>query len=184
MMIARYTGGVPVILYDHPDLWRGDYPLPPWIPEFARNIINSLPVKEYQRLGKNIWRHVKYQAQGKPSGTHGLFHRCVPLKLPLYYVHVPLGIESTPLLSSGYPLEDPMGSIRSGSQFSIEIAWHNVDIPLPERLNRPCGQRTISSKDFMPRSSSTFSAHLPDSSNFLITYHHPSSSAWQCHLAD
>lgn len=81
MMIARYTGGIPVILYDHLDLWRGDYSLPSWIPEFARNLINKQPVKEYQRLGRNIWRHIKYQAQGKPSGTHGLFHKYGSLNL-------------------------------------------------------------------------------------------------------
>ena len=81
VMIARYTGGIPVILYDHPDQWRGDYRLPAWIPEFVRELTNKQSVKEYQRLGKNIWRHVKYQAQGKPSGTHGLFHKCVQLDL-------------------------------------------------------------------------------------------------------
>ena len=176
-MIARYTGGIPVTLYDHPDLWRGDYRVPSWIPDLARDIINTQPVKEYQRLGKNIWRHVMYQAQGKPSGTHGLFHKCVPLNLTFNYAHMSLGIESMPLLSLGYPLKDHMGSILSGSRSSIRIARQTVDIPSPERLNRPCERRTISSRDFMPRSSSTFSVHLPDSSSFPITYHHRSSLA-------
>jgi hypothetical protein len=36
----------------------------------------------------------------------------------------------------------------------------------------------------MPHSSFTFSALLPDSSSFLITCHHRSSSAWQCRLVD
>ncbi len=130
-MIARYAGGIPVILYDHPDLWRGDYDLPAWIPEFARKLTNKQPVKEYQRLGKNIWRHVKYQAQGKPSGTHGLFHKCVPLDLTFNYAHALLGIGSTPLLSSDYLPEDHMGSNHSGSRFSVRfpIAGQSIDTP-------------------------------------------------------
>jgi len=126
-MIAQYTGGIPVILYDHPDQYRGDYHFPAWIPEFAQKLINKRPVKEYQRLGKNIWRHVKYQAQGKPSGTHGLFHRCVSQNLTFNGVHVSLGIGSTPLLSLDYPPKDHMGSTRSGSTFSIPVVEEMVD---------------------------------------------------------
>ena len=128
-MIARYTGGIPVNLYGHPDLWRGDYRLPGWIPEFARNLANEQSVKEYQRLGKNIWRHVQYQAQGRPSGTHGLFHKCVPLNLTFNPVNASLGIGSTPLLSSGYLPEDHMGSIRSGSTSLISITGQMVNAP-------------------------------------------------------
>ena len=128
-MIAQYTGGIPVILYDHLDVWRGDYQPPAWIPEFARRLINKRPVKEYQRLGKNIWRHVKYQAQGKPSGTHGLFHKCVSLDLTFNGAHVSLGIGSMPLLSSDYLPKDRMGSIRSGSRFSVPVAEKMADTP-------------------------------------------------------
>ena len=128
-MIAQYTGGIPVILYDHLDVWRGDYQPPAWIPEFARRLINKRPVKEYQRLGKNIWRHVKYQAQGKPSGTHGLFHKCVSLDLTFNGAHVSLGIGSTPLLSSDYLPKDRMGSIRSGSRSSVPVAEKMADTP-------------------------------------------------------
>jgi hypothetical protein len=129
MMIARYTGGMPVILYDHPDLWRGDYHLPAWIPEFARELTNKQTVKEYQRLGKNIWRHVKYQAQGKPSGTHGLFHKCVSLNSAFNGAHASSGIGLTPLLSSDYLPEDHMGSIRLESRSSFPIAGQMVDTP-------------------------------------------------------
>ena len=130
-MIARYAGGIPVILYDHLDLWRGDYRLPAWIPEFAQKLTNKQSVKEYQRLGKNIWRHVKYQAQGKPSGTHGLFHKCVHLDLTFNGAHALSGIESTPLLSSDYLPSVHMGSIRSGSRFSVRfpITGQSIDTP-------------------------------------------------------
>jgi len=68
-----------------------------------------------------------YQAQGKPSGTHGLFHKFVSLNLNSYSTHAPVGIGSMPLLSSGCLLKDHTGSIRSGGRSSIRIAGQSVD---------------------------------------------------------
>lgn len=67
--ISRYTGGVPVILYDHID---DPPPMPSWVPSTLAQIE---PVKEYFIRAKNILRHAGYQARGRPSGVHGLFHQ-------------------------------------------------------------------------------------------------------------
>ena len=73
-MIARYTGGVPVVLYDHLDSRETDrakYP-PAWIPSFIRNNPVSL---DFLIRARNIVRHMYYQSLGKGSGVHGLYHR-------------------------------------------------------------------------------------------------------------
>ncbi|KAJ3775407.1 Gaa1-domain-containing protein [Lentinula raphanica] len=64
--ISRRTG-VPVVLYDHkdePDLG--------WLPESIRN---HRELKTYAAHARNLWRHVQYQASGRGSGVHGLFHQ-------------------------------------------------------------------------------------------------------------
>ena len=76
--IAKYTGGVPVVLYDHLD--RRAIPrnrdeidiVPEWVPTIIRDLND---VREYCHFAKNVLRHVGYQARGKPSGVHGLFHQ-------------------------------------------------------------------------------------------------------------
>ncbi|KDQ60997.1 hypothetical protein JAAARDRAFT_125289 [Jaapia argillacea MUCL 33604] len=76
--ISRYTGGVPVLVYDHLD--PRDYPgrevemsnIPSWLPDFVKNMED---VQEYSYAAKNVLRHVGYQARGMPSGVHGLFHQ-------------------------------------------------------------------------------------------------------------
>ena len=79
-VISEWTGGVPVVLYDHLDprdnLWREAELsiIPTWVPKS----IKELPfIKEYAYLAKNIMRHVGYQARGRASGVHGLLHRFV-----------------------------------------------------------------------------------------------------------
>ncbi|KAL0577944.1 Glycosyl phosphatidyl inositol protein transamidase complex subunit [Marasmius crinis-equi] len=69
--IAHYRTGVPVILYDHTDNDVVDL-LPKWIPSALRD--NS-DVQAYARQARNVIRHVKYQASGRGSGVHGLFHQ-------------------------------------------------------------------------------------------------------------
>ncbi|KAH9842746.1 Gaa1-domain-containing protein [Rhodofomes roseus] len=69
--ISLYTGGVPMLVYDH----RDDVEilgLPSWTPESIRD--NS-ELKEYARRAKNVVRHVAYQARGQASGVHGLLHQ-------------------------------------------------------------------------------------------------------------
>ncbi|KAJ3787413.1 Gaa1-like protein [Lentinula aff. detonsa] len=64
--ISRRTG-VPVVLYDHKDeLDLG------WLPD---NIRNHPEIKTYAAQARNLWRHVRYQASGRGSGVHGLFHQ-------------------------------------------------------------------------------------------------------------
>lgn len=72
--IARYTAGVPVTLYEHLD--PREEPAanksPSWLPQALYNISE---VKSYLYQAKNVVRHMKYQANGRGSGVHGLFHQ-------------------------------------------------------------------------------------------------------------
>ncbi|KAF8350571.1 Gaa1-domain-containing protein [Amanita rubescens] len=66
------SNGVPVTVYDHVD--TADHnKLPPLFNRFSGNIKKEL--EEYQQRAKNILRHVGYQARGRPSGVHGLYHQ-------------------------------------------------------------------------------------------------------------
>ncbi|KAG7447959.1 Gaa1-domain-containing protein [Guyanagaster necrorhizus] len=73
--ISKYSGGVPVILYDYVD--HQEYPdqydlLPSWIPASVRQ---HPDVKGYLYRFKNVLRHGRYQARGIGSGVHALFHQ-------------------------------------------------------------------------------------------------------------
>ncbi|KAF9265553.1 Gaa1-domain-containing protein [Marasmius fiardii PR-910] len=74
--IAQYRSGVPVTLYDHLD--PRDYPsirndiLPQWMPRSFRDNHDLLV---YANQARNVLRHVQYQASGRGSGVHGLFHQ-------------------------------------------------------------------------------------------------------------
>ncbi|KAF5373639.1 hypothetical protein D9758_000664 [Tetrapyrgos nigripes] len=70
--------GVPVILYDHLDprniperRHELDW-LPGWLPKALRD---HSDVRAYAYNALNVWRHIKYQASGRGSGVHGLFHQ-------------------------------------------------------------------------------------------------------------
>ncbi|EPQ58341.1 Gaa1-domain-containing protein, partial [Gloeophyllum trabeum ATCC 11539] len=75
-IISRYTGGVPILLYDHFE--PSEFPskdvlgLPPWLPSVVRD---NNDFKEFAYRAKNVFRHVGYQARGMASGVHGLFHQ-------------------------------------------------------------------------------------------------------------
>ncbi|RPD66113.1 Gaa1-domain-containing protein [Lentinus tigrinus ALCF2SS1-7] len=74
-LIARHTGGVPVLVHDHVD--PRDTPntpsiLPAWLPEALKS---NADVQEYAVRARNIVRHMNYQARGAASGVHGLLHR-------------------------------------------------------------------------------------------------------------
>ena len=75
-IISHDTGRVPVILYDHVDPGRGNPLLlssfVSYAPSFLRELLG---LNDYDQRAKNILRHIGYQAQGKASGVHGLFHR-------------------------------------------------------------------------------------------------------------
>ena len=66
------SNGVPVAVYDHVDMMtKGSLP----------SLLDRLPkpaqveVEAYRQQAKNIIRHVGYQARGRPSGVHGLYHQ-------------------------------------------------------------------------------------------------------------
>ncbi|KAF8201552.1 Gaa1-like protein [Pholiota molesta] len=72
--IAQYTGGIPVVLYDHLDP-RQDSSVdiaPSWLPKTLYDIPD---IKTYLCHGRNVIRHLAYQLNGRGSGIHGLFHQ-------------------------------------------------------------------------------------------------------------
>ena len=77
-LVSTYTGGVPVLLYDHrdprevPHLESQLSIIPSWLPDLIRK---QDAVKEYGFRAKNILKHVGYQARGQTNGVHGLLHR-------------------------------------------------------------------------------------------------------------
>ena len=74
-LISHYTGGVPLVLYDHLEL--RDAPQSSLLenaPEFMKR---SPQLRDFEYRARNVKRHVSYQARGRPSGAHGLFHRRV-----------------------------------------------------------------------------------------------------------
>ncbi|GLB34825.1 putative gpi-anchor transamidase [Lyophyllum shimeji] len=70
--IARYQ--VPVVLYDHLEVHdQPDSSVLPWfIPSILRK---DSEVQTYAYQARNVIRHVGYQARGRPSGVHGLYHQ-------------------------------------------------------------------------------------------------------------
>ncbi|KAH8116816.1 Gaa1-like protein [Phellopilus nigrolimitatus] len=73
-IISRHTGSVPVVLYDHldpRDSQDKSYP-PAWLPSVVKENPTFL---EFSIRARNIARHMYYQALGKGSGVHALYHR-------------------------------------------------------------------------------------------------------------
>ncbi|KAJ7775068.1 Gaa1-like protein [Mycena metata] len=66
--ISKWTGGVSVLVYDHQDSSQTD--IPSWIPSGFHEEIQA-----YTYRSKNVVRHLGYQARGRGSGVHGLFHQ-------------------------------------------------------------------------------------------------------------
>ncbi|KAG6332043.1 hypothetical protein ID866_7046 [Astraeus odoratus] len=87
-LISHYTGGVPFVVYDHlepnefPHRWE-EASILAHAPEFIRQ---SPQLMDFEYRAKNIGRHVSYQARGKPSGAHGLYHRFRIDAITLYAV--------------------------------------------------------------------------------------------------
>ena len=77
-LISHYTGGVPVVVYDHleptdsADRWAEWSVLPSWVPDFIRR---SPQLQQYEYQARNVVRHIGYQARGMCSGVHGLLHQ-------------------------------------------------------------------------------------------------------------
>ncbi|KAJ7087836.1 Gaa1-like protein [Mycena epipterygia] len=66
--ISKWTGGVPVLVYDHLESSQTD--ILSWIPSAYHEEIRA-----YVYRSKNVIRHLGYQARGQGSGVHGLFHQ-------------------------------------------------------------------------------------------------------------
>ena len=77
-VISQHTGNVPVLLYDHyePPEFPGREQIrhffPSWLPDWIRE---HGDVIEYGYRAKNMLKHFAYQAKGRASGAHGLFHQ-------------------------------------------------------------------------------------------------------------
>lgn len=74
-IIATHTGNIPVILYDHidpRDTNERSYP-PSLVPSFMKTNPELL---EFSVRARNIARNMYYQASGKGSGVHALYHKC------------------------------------------------------------------------------------------------------------
>ncbi|KAI0336516.1 Gaa1-domain-containing protein [Cubamyces sp. BRFM 1775] len=74
-LIARYTVGVPVLVYDHIDPREDrNQPslLPSWLPEPVKQ---NAELQEYASRARNVYRHMNYQVRGAASGVHGLLHQ-------------------------------------------------------------------------------------------------------------
>ncbi|GJE90712.1 Gaa1-domain-containing protein [Phanerochaete sordida] len=75
-VISRFTGGVPVLVYDHFD--QSEFPdrvpdfVPKWLPQGMRR---NEATQEYAYRAQNVMRHIGYQARGRASGVHGLLHQ-------------------------------------------------------------------------------------------------------------
>jgi len=76
--IAGKIGGVPVTLYDYLNPRDSKPPrpeleiLPSWVPDTIRH---HPDMASYIYQARNVLRHVDFQARGKGSGVHGLFHQ-------------------------------------------------------------------------------------------------------------
>ncbi|KAF8557306.1 Gaa1-domain-containing protein [Imleria badia] len=83
-LISHYTGNVPLVLYDH--LEQHDAPQSSLLantPEFMKR---SPQLREFEYRTRNVKKHVSYQARGRPSGPHGLFHQFRIDAITLYAV--------------------------------------------------------------------------------------------------
>lgn len=117
--IARRTG-VPVVLYDHKD----EPEQLSWLPEAIRN---HHEIKTYAAQARNLWRNVGYQASGRGSGVHGLFHKLVVCAHSLFlstYLGC-LGTESMLLQCSPYqPLDHTVSTRSVGELGGVMIVSH------------------------------------------------------------
>ncbi|EJU05177.1 hypothetical protein DACRYDRAFT_103672 [Dacryopinax primogenitus] len=81
-VIARWTGGVPVILHNTLDELRPDIPMPDWLQWSGaagnwvwREIVNRRALKEWEYRAGNVAEQAGWMATGRASGVHGVFHQ-------------------------------------------------------------------------------------------------------------
>ncbi|CAE6490373.1 unnamed protein product [Rhizoctonia solani] len=82
--IARYSNGVSVLAYDTLDHLRTDHPYDfgPWmrrlwtyVPLSAQKMLNDPNLKLFENRADIVSRGIAWQASGRASGVHGLFHQ-------------------------------------------------------------------------------------------------------------
>ncbi|CAE6439264.1 unnamed protein product [Rhizoctonia solani] len=82
--IARYSNGVSVLAYDALDHLRTDHPydfgprtaaLWNYLPKVARKMLNDPNMKTFENRAGIVSRSIAWQASGRASGVHGLFHQ-------------------------------------------------------------------------------------------------------------
>ncbi|KAJ1309784.1 hypothetical protein OPQ81_006549 [Rhizoctonia solani] len=82
--IARYSNGVSVLVYDILDHLRTDHPFDfgPWmryiwtyVPNPVQRMLNDANTKLFENRADIISRGIVWQASGRASGVHGLFHQ-------------------------------------------------------------------------------------------------------------
>lgn len=69
-VISKYTGNVQIVLYD-----QSADELRARISEKLPNSLKQPVVINYAMRAYHILRHMGFQASGRPSGVHGLFHK-------------------------------------------------------------------------------------------------------------
>lgn len=79
--IARYTGQVPVTVYDHLE-WQDHSVRSSELLFLPSSLRHNPEIKEFSYRARNILRHIGYQARGRASGVHGLYHRYANLFQP------------------------------------------------------------------------------------------------------
>ena len=80
-MIAQWTGQVPVVIYDHP-IRRYSW-ISSIVSLWSSKTFDPSKLQNYESKAINILKHMGYQAFGRPSGVHGLFHQSVPFSLDM-----------------------------------------------------------------------------------------------------
>ncbi|KAG8709985.1 Glycosyl phosphatidyl inositol protein transamidase complex subunit [Ceratobasidium sp. 394] len=84
LKIARETNGVAVLAYDTLDYLRTDYPydsgpsvraLWSYLPKPAQRLLNDANLKLFENRAGIVARGMMWQASGRASGVHGLFHQ-------------------------------------------------------------------------------------------------------------
>ena len=67
-VISQWTGGIPVVLYDHIEAQFSSTKKPT---EFD----TAREIHTYKTRARNMLRHIGYEVMGSPSGIHGMFHQ-------------------------------------------------------------------------------------------------------------
>jgi GPI-anchor transamidase subunit GAA1 len=80
-LISGWVSGVSATLYDYPErsssraleILRAALELA----GVGKKWGEDYRVKEYVKRARNVWNHAVWMVNGKGSGAHGVFHRCV-----------------------------------------------------------------------------------------------------------